>query len=732
MSIGQSRWTANRDAGYLGNSDPRAMKESLITRARQGGRTIRELDNRINLNWYMGRPWYRRIPDTSRVIGLNPDRRQNFVYANMAFDVVRALTGIMYYEPSVEAAPRTIDQEDVARAHAAADIAQAVIENAKLGKAYRSVVEMNQLYGHGYVKVTWDPLSGQRNPIVNTSVCPVCGGAGVVQGQMGPAGCPKCTAQGVLYTPSGPIAGMPGIINKFMGLKPIGDVKFQAIHPDDIYTDPDAASPDEAEELAHLIRMSPETAWRTYGEALGVPYEVFEGAPSTNSMWSSYDTSNVVSLMRPTNQRYIQVVEYYRKPTEKLPEGIFSVFVGDVELFSGPLPYLHDSHSFPFFYFPMYQAHGIYYPMSTLDIVLPLIVAFNDHLSAKNSRAKLSAKLRMMYPVESQMKMDDTTGHLVYRDRPGRNKPETISLAPYPQDAESMQEVLSSFIERLSGATEVARGETKDADSARALTFLEERALGPLKPIISDHASRLDECIKYALDLTRLFYDDGRIIRRVGATGGSELMEFRAENVGESTDIKLKTVRDVGRSRASLMGELNEAFKLGAIDQQTYLQLSEFGDMGKVYEERRVHSDMAMLENQMLLQQGWMPAPVKYQDHVEHMKVHGKKLAEIQVRNPQDTAVGMLVQHMEFTTQIQAMEAVAMQMAQQQAAAGYGMANAADPGAQPQPALDAAQAANPAPSAEPFNPAPPAPAGEAPSYQAAVAASNALAGPTQG
>lgn len=725
------RWAGSRDTEYLQGADPRAMKESLLSRCRQGARATRELDNRINLNWYLGRPWYRRLPDTTRVIGLNPDRRQNFVYANLAFDVVRTLTGVMFYQPSAEASPRTVDQEDVARAHVAREIANAVVENGRLGKAFHSILNMNHLYGHAWLKVCWDPLAGQRNPVVRTRKCDTCQGEGsIVQGTMLQS-CPTCGSQGALYTPQGPVPGFPGYINEYSGLAPEGDVRFIAVHPDDVWTDPDAESPDQAEELAHNIRMSPETAWRTYGEKMNIPYEVFENAPKTSSGWTSYDTTAAVTLMRPSDQRYVNILEYYRKPTEKNPEGIFAVFAGEVELFSGPLPYLHDKHFSPFFYFPMYQTPGVYYPMATLDVVLPLIVAFNDHLSAKHSRAKIEAKLRMMYPVESHMRVDEKTGHLVYKDRPGRSKPEPVALAPYPQGAESMQEVLNTFIERLSGATEITRGNAPDADSARALTFLEERAMGPLKPIMADHAERLDSAIKYALDLCRLFYSDGRMIRRVGESGGVEVMQFQVDNVGEDTDIKLKTVRDVGRSRAAKMEELNEAFKLGAIDQATYLRLSEFGDYGRVHDERRVHEDLAVLEQEMLKQQGMMPNPTEYQNHSCHKEVHGKKLATMQVRNPQDPLIPWMVQHIKQHTMLEAQEAVAVQMMQQQAAASYGMANAADPGAQPQPALDAATAANP--QMEPYNNAGPSPAGEAPAYQESVAASAELANqPAQG
>lgn len=728
--FGLNASTGRSDSAYLKGTSVSALKDDLLQRSRQGARTIREMDNRINLNWYMGRPWYRRLPDTARVIGLNPDRRQNFVYANMAFEVVRTLSGVMFYQPSMEAAPRTVDQEDVMRAHVARDIANASIENGKLGRAYRQVLTMANMCGHGWIKACWNPLAGQRNPVVRTQICGTCKGQGVIYQGPTVAACPTCRSQGTLYAPTGPVPAVPGYINKYLGLKPEGDVTYMAVHPDDVWTDPDAENPGESEELIHAIRMSPETAWRVYGEPMGIPFSVFENAPKANTLWSSYDTANYVGLMRPSETKYGTILEYYRRPTEKHPEGIFAVFAGEVELFSGPLPYLHDRQFTPLHYFPMYEVPGVYYPVSTLDLVMPMIVAFNDHLSAKHSRARVEAKLRMMYPVDSHMRVDDQTGHLVYKDRPGRNKPEPVALAPYSQAAESMQEVLVNFIERLSGATEITRGSAPDADSARALTFLEERALGPLKPIMADHSERLDGVIKYGLDLCRLFYSDGRMIRRTGETGGVEIMQFAVENVGEDTDVKIKTVRDVGRSRAAKMEELNEAFKLGAIDQQMYLRLSEFGDFGKVHDERRPHEDLAVLEQHMLESQGQMPSPTLYQNHQCHKEIHSKKLSAMQVRNPLDPNVPYMIQHIQQHTMLEAQEAVAVQMAQKQAAASYGMANAADPNAQPQAALDASTAANP--QMETFNNAAPAPAGQAPAYQEAVDASAELAQPVQG
>lgn len=712
-----------REEAYLKGLNVTLRQQDLLQRARQSPRMIREMDNWVNLNWFAGRPYFRRIPTSATVVGLNPDRRQNFVYANLAFDVVRTISGVMFYEPACEASPRTQDQEDIARAHVAAELANSAIESAELGGAYSRVAQMCNLYGHAWIKAPWDPTAGNHKPLFNQVACDQCQATGIVWMNGFAKACPKCGTEGVLPGQARPPAP-PGYISEFGGMKPEGDIAYYAIHPDDIYTDPDARCPGDAEELLHHIRMSPERAYRCYGEPLGIPFEVFQRAPLGNEMMGSYRTSSAVVLMRPTNLKYISVREYYWKPCAEYPMGVFSVHLSDQEIYSGPLPYLHDSKQWhPYFYFPMYETDGMYYPQSTLDLVLPLIITYNEHLSSKNARAKISAKLRMAYHEQTKMRMDDQTGHLIYGGRNNLPSPQPVQLAPYPQDAETMQNTLLAMVDRISSATEVLRGANQNADSARALTFLEEHAIGPLKPVIAKHARVLDMLVKWTVDLCRVFYDDGRLIRRLGKAGSQEAFEFRAENVGESVDVRLRTVRDVGRSRASKIDELNEALKNGGITPDQYQQYAEFGDIDMMYQDLRAHSDFACMENKMLQTGGQMPAPLKYQNHKLHKVVHSKELVTMQMRNPQDPLIPWLVQHMEMHTQLEAEEAIAPQMAQQMAMQNYGAMNAANPQFQPAEtqAQVAAQPTGGAPSAaptmEPYSNQPPAEPGQSAAYQ---------------
>lgn len=720
---------------------PQMMYDDLVQRCRMGPKTLRELDNRINLQWYLGQPYWRRLPMTNRVLQVAPDKRQNFIYVNLVFDIVRTLTGAMYYDPSVEASPQTIDPEDSARARATQFIGNAIIKNTSFGDKYKRALDMCHLYGHAWIKCFWDPSQGQRTPIVHTKKCPQCtqpplgmAPGTVFDPQTGtPAPCPTCNTQGIVYDPNGPLPSSFGVVSEYTFAEPEGDVNYVVVHPDDIYIDPDANDIDSAEEIIHIMRMSPEQAWRMYGKRLDIPLEKFKEAPKPDTS-INYSTNLAYLLERPTTLRAISVSEYYRRPNDEHPEGVFGIFLGDTEIFSGPLPYMHDTHPFPFFPLCMYETTGMLYPMATIDLVLPLIVALNDHLSAQHARARQSARLRWKIPDASSAKVDDLTGNMLYKDRPGRPGPEPLQLSPFPSDATNIREVLLEFIDRMAGTSEIMRGKSPDSDSAKALTFLEERSLGPLKPIMAAMSRKLDDALKYGIDIARLMYNDGRVIRLLGESGQIESQEFRVENVGEATDVRLATVRDIGRSRASKMQELNEAAQNSMITADEYRELAEFGRMGALYDKRKPHEDMATYESRVLQQTGQMPPPLKRQDHDIHNDVHTKDLTAITMKGDMNSPlIAALQAHMDGHDALKAQMAVEQQLLQQQAMQQFGQANAANPATQPQAAQDAVQAQAPAGQSQPAMPAPAEPysaqmgaPGTSPEYQQAVAQAAAI------
>lgn len=700
---------------YLRGADPAKLRDDLMSRTRSNAsRSMRAIDNRVNYKWFRGNPYFIRLPSTTQVVGMDPARRRGFLFPNLIRDVVRTLTSVMTYDPDVDAFPQTSDPGDIIRAEMDQHVARAIIQEGALGRAQASVGEMVNLYGDGYIKVLWDPDLGSRRPIVHADVCPICSntaqqqtsygmpftgggpGSGIIYTAQGPQSCFFCEAQGMVATPQGEQQLPLGHIGKYVGTRADGDVSFVAVHPDDVFPDPDATTWEECEEVCHRIRMSPQRAWSRYGEALGIPEKFFRDMPA--DIFDERSSANTVMWTRPADTRYLVISEYYARPSEQHPEGLFVVSCGNQVIYADSLPYLHDKQWNPLFRFEMYKSEGEFYAQSTVDLILPLVLAYADQFSAGHFRAKESARMRWMIPDSSGLRSNNDTGHVHYRDQPGRAKPETVNLGPIPADASEMRQVILEMIDRISGAQDILRGSAGGAETGVAMSFLEERAVGPLRPIIQNHAKVLDDVIRYGTEMAKLQYEDGRLIRMRGESGAIQVKEFRVDDAGSGADVRLHAVKNVGRSRASQMAELNEAAAMQMVDKETYQRLAQFGDMQAQFDAVSPQRNMAVNEHDTLRTQGDMPMPLQTENHNVHIEEHSKEINSRKMRGPNDPAIGILLQHVEIHRQMQAKNDIQAQIYQQQAMAEFGAANAANPDFQPQQTQEATQEAG-APSA---------------------------------
>lgn len=707
------------DDAYLKGHSVYEMRTSLQARARGGGRALRQLDNIVNLQWFHGRPWYIRNQEANRLVGMPPAQRARYIHVNKAFPIVRTIKGTMFYKPEVESKPLTGDTQDKLRAYMKESLAKHVIEAGSIAKAYARIVDMCNIEGHGAMKVAYDPSAGRRQPLFGTQPCPKCQGSGIISGPTSIAPCDICGSEGLIATPQGYRGA--GEVQEYLGSRPEGEVKYKAISGNNLLVDPEAEDLDSVEEICERIRMPVSKAFERYGRALGFSYEEFESqAGSGTSDEDNFYARVGQSYQLPLDEKYVKVYEYYQVPSDRFPEGVHGVTVGTIDVLGGKLPYAHDEQPHPYIFFPMYDVYGQLYPVATLDLAIPLIVALCDHMTTKHVRARMSSKLRFKVPRESRFEMNDANGNAYFSRTPGGDKPEEMRHSPAPSDLDDIIDFLDNFIDRLVGATDILSGNypTDALGNTRAMAFLEESASKPFRPIILDHAARMKRCMQYGCDLAAIHFDDGRMLQIAGPNGSQQVVEFRSENVTAMTDVELKSVRNIGQSRATMLAEADEALQRGAISVEEYRDIGQFGDMGELYVARKMHENRAKTENDMLLA-GMMPPPLKYQDHKIHLKVHAEKANELQDADPYHPLLPGLFMHMQETEFLLAQAQVEQEMLMQQAMMQYGAAEQANP-ANHTPEAQAAVAAQ-----EPFSANPSGPPGSQPGYQNAADAAGA-------
>ena len=692
------------DQEYLGQviDSLSAHVDKRVRSAKTGQRTARSLDNLVNAAWVAGRPYYMRRPEDLEIVGLKSTQRTKYVSINKSLDVHRTVKSIMAYDIDCEAAPRTADPEDTARANMAQAIAKSLIQNSDLSGVYDRVLDDCGVCGYGLIRPWWDPTLGSLQPIFGAVPCPQCNGTRVLPGPMGSLACTLCGSQGLLSAEAPP----PGHVMELLRREPAGDVAFQVFHPNNVYLDPEADVLEEVQYATLRNRMPAAKAWLLYGREAGISEAELQS--NSSDPYREIEVSAYSNYGGRVDRDYVVLWEHWEKPCEEFPLGLKAVMCGNLILEAGPLPDVSDVAQLPLFFFPMYRVPGLLYPLGTVDLVLSLVQNYNNQLSVNAARAYLSAKTRMMIPREAGHVLDDKTGNVLYNDRPGRNKPEVFGLAPFPAEANGMLEIFDEAIKSLSGASDVARGQFQNgADSARAMAWLDERARGVVAPTMRLQNRAVERVLQYGIDLAAVKYDDGRLISFVGQGGAPELHAFRAGDCGAGSDVRLSVIRNQGRSRTVLMDELDKALAAGAITPEEYRSLGDSGDMGPPAKKRAVHRNKAMNEWKTLKEFGWIPPAIKYQNHEEHLDTHQMDLANAQVSlQADDPQILAMIDHCDQHVRMRAQEQFELQSAIDTAAAEYGRINAGAAANQPQGTQDtaAAMGAEPVPTQAPGAP----------------------------
>lgn len=681
------------DSEYIGDWSPVTALEEYVSSARTSERTEWERDCRINLAWFLGEPWYRKNA-RGEVEWIRPEHRAARFHVNIIFPRVMTLAGSETYTPKFEGrAGASPDLEDNMRVRGAVDCANHGVRVSGLARGMREGHIYKHVFGIGWYKVGFDPNKGPMGPTWGQVPCPTCAGLGAIQspvdGQAAP--CPTCAAQGVQLDKPDLPPPPPGYMNEVVGEEPQGEVSVDLVPPWEIYFDPDAPSPFDIQWLIHERDMDKNVAWETFCRGTGVHADDLQQASWMGDAEKLFSFSMYPGRKGTTSRKnQVRVREFYQLRTEKHRNGLYACVIGNQVIRAGALPYAHNR--IPYVPFRCHVVPGRMYPRSTVDNLLPLAVAYNDHLTNLYARAQQSVQLRVIAPRGSAFELSDVQGVAEYDFRPSRPKPEFFNDTGAPPDAAQMIERLQAEADTVSFSSDVLRGEAAGSqDNARFAAFREQRAVNPIRMMIEDNAESMTRVGRLMVDTIKLTYRDGRLLRIMGTSGHAKFRAFKLEQVGSSEDVELMAVRDVGRTLASRREDIYEAKKAGVFDDPRLMKMAEFSTDEHLFEEREAHESAAMMENEKFRHQQPVAPPQRYEDHDIHLSCHAVFLNELRMTLGAESPVAqMLVQHMDETEKLKAWETANQQaqlqqaqMAMQQQAATLGMANAADPSKQP-------------------------------------------------
>ncbi len=705
---------------YVGTVDRvTAETERILLSAKTPERSAREWDWLIMLSWSGGQPYYWREKaedGRARRVMWPEHERNKPLLANLITPRVDTLVGTEAFTPRyVGRNTAQLGTEDYMKVRAAGDAANHGVGVVRLGTKKLELDHMKHTLGLAWLKVQWDPSAGTYVEGWDQVPCPTCNGTSSIQTPTGVGPCLTCASEGAIAQEMGE-EFKPGFTNVPMGSAPEGEVVATVHPPWEVFADPSAPDPKRPHRLVHEYLMDRDDAWNHWFAGTDIPKDkmLSGGAEQMTVMLAGWANGSMLG----DGANLVTVRETFVTPTDEWPEGLHAVIVGGVVMVAEPLPAHRRITYTPFRCYPRINR---YFPASTVERMLPIQYAHHKLMWQIQDAAEFAANTRILKPKGVGMQVDDMPGITSYTQQPGMATPQFMKDPGLSQDVYSQLDRLERQADEVSYATPLLRGESRGESSARHDAWLEQRQLQPMKRMLEDNAESLKKVGEDLVDTIKENYAPGRQFRDVFGAGGQMLVrEFASDRMGSSANVELIPERDVGRTLSSRRDELIALKTAGFLDDPRLMQMAEIASPDAPFYEDMTDEQAALFENQQVVRY-WdlqanppqflepMPDPMTgevtppqllnspmdppsfFENHVVHKRVHIQEFNRLKMtyglNHPYTQAMR---DHLDQTLEMEAQQQARVQALAAQAAASYGMGNAADPNAQPAETVEAA------------------------------------------
>ncbi len=346
----------------------------------------------------------------------------------------------------------------------------------------------------------------------------------------------------------------------------------------------------------------------------------------------------------------------------------------------------NDFETIPFFCyddrlipFDLYE-QGINLNDSVFKDLLPAQKEYNRLISTLSSSVERASKLKIAVPIGSPLDkktiFEDSSASAIYYN-PQYGRVEQLRLDPTPPMALPLKHEMERDLENISGVHEVSFGRLPERASHASgvlVNLLLEQDDSLLDPLISE----VDESVfspawSFLLKLVQENYIEPRLIKLVGRDKEEAVTHFKGADLRGNTDVFVSTNTSLPKSRALRTEWIIRIAELGLIkDPKTILELLEFGEAKRVYEDELIHEKRAIKENYEIETGAIIDISHAEKmlyfldDDITHLKIHLRDRLSTKYDNYNDLQKNVLEAHIQL--HLQRLQQAAAQ--QQQPAGG--------------------------------------------------------------
>jgi len=336
------------------------------------------------------------------------------------------------------------------------------------------------------------------------------------------------------------------------------------------------------------------------------------------------------------------VKEYWERPSKKFPKGRLIIVSGGKLLYQGPLPYPvgeDNKPALPFTKVDCIKRAGVFWGKTVCERLIPIQRRYNALRNRKAeylNRAAIGQWLVEDGSVDEEIfEQEAGAPGAVHIYQRGFNVPKLADTPNLPNAFETEEASLLQEFSMISGVSEISRQShaPPGVKSGVALSIALEQDDTRLSTTAANIERFLIDNGKQWLRMYKAFVNGVRTLRIIGRNNVVELLDWTASDI-RSDDVVIEAFSALAESpaqRRQLVFDLLESGlfinpETGQIDKETrnkILEIIEFGNWEAIDDDDELHISKAERENREM-QQGALPTPVNYDDHVLHISRHNK------------------------------------------------------------------------------------------------------------
>lgn len=333
-------------------------------------------------------------------------------------------------------------------------------------------------------------------------------------------------------------------------------------------------------------------------------------------------------------QNQVLIIHLWHRGTEQLDKGRYIKATPDaiLENKENPVAQLEATNGFPWIRGVDIQIPNQLYGVAAIEYGRPLQEWINNLSSLLVRQQALAAHPKWVAPLNS-VKAEALGNDSTIMWYKGAVPPKLEQPNPGAANTFKLLEIFEKKLQQIMGVFGVSRGEPPTGVKAGvALQFLNEQEDERANAQIAQHNGNIRDLASLTIFLAGENYDesDERLEKVLGSSNARLAKYFDIANLAREWDVRAQTASALPQQKAQRVQtllDLRREFP-ERVDDDEVLDMIGFGAADKFITINTQNIRSAESENDDILRGGKASAPVEWENHITHYRIHIRKLNE--------------------------------------------------------------------------------------------------------